>query len=822
LEQTAGRPLDERDIARLAALAFLHDLGKANSGFQAKRWVRGTVIPKEWPAHTGHGKEAMALFTEGLAHLLPNDLLEGLDAWGEAVFSLLAATISHHGRPIPPDQPSPNRIVWQPVEGLGGARVYDPAAVLRHIGKEAQILYPTAFASGGAPLPNTPTFGHLFAGLVQLADWLGSDTDFFPYSKPGERRGDTAPTYAARAVAALGLDADPWRQPLVGSVPDFEQIFGNPPYPAQSATGGDDLGNLVILESETGSGKTEAALWRFFQLLRRGQVDSLYFALPTRVAATQLYERVRAAVYRLWPDAPPLVVRALPGYAAADGQEPKALPDFQVMWPDEPEDQEAHRRWAAESPKRFLAAPLAVGTIDQALFSALQVRHAHLRHALLARSLLVVDEVHASDAYMTALLGHLLRAHLACGGHALLLSATLGAGARDRYLALSRGDAPHLTELTPFETACQAPYPCLSDRGGLREVASTARIKPVTWSTQDALDDPQRIAALALAAAADGAKILIVRNTVLAAVELLRALEALGPPRDWLFTLNGIVTLHHGRFSRQDRPLLDAAVEACIGKNRPLGPLILVGTQTLEQSLDLDADLLITDLCPMDVLLQRIGRLHRHHRPADLRPPAYREARVLVLTPSGHDLTPMLTAPAHGLGRFKKGGGVYPDLRAVEATRRLIEAQSNIEIPKDNRRVVEAATHMEQLEALENELGEAWRQLGQTIVGDTAAERVIANLHALETNKPFDQQQMFPTDIDIATRLGIRDRVLLFEPAPVGPFGVALRQLPMQYYLAPKGLDPDAQPQQVETCNGGVEFTLGADRYRYSRYGLEK
>ena len=821
LERTASRPLDERDIARLAVLVFLHDLGKANSGFQAKRWAPGTA-PREWPASAGHGKEAIVLFTEELAHLLPGDLIDAMDAWGDAVFSLLAASFGHHGRPIDPNQPSWNRAVWRPVTDPARTLVYDPAAVLRNIGEQAQALYPDAFGPDGTPLPDAPAFGHLFAGLVQLADWLGSDTDFFPYAEPGERRGETAPAYAADAVTALGLDAAPWQQHLADAAPSFKQVFDYPPYPAQSATGAGDLGALVVLESETGSGKTEAALWRFVQLFRRGEVDGLYFALPTRVAATQLYERVRAAIERLWPDAAPLVVRALPGYAAADGHQPQALPDFRVLWSDKAEDQKAHRRWAAETPKRFLAAPLAVGTIDQALFGALQVRHAHLRHALLARSLLVVDEVHASDAYMTALLEHLLCAHLRCGGQALLLSATLGASARDRYLTLARGEAPHLTEPTPFDTACQAPYPCLSDRGGIRPLTSKAQTKPLDWSTQDAMDDPERIATMALEAAATGAKVLIVRNTVPAAVALLRALEARCPNRSWLFDLNGVVCLHHSRFSRQDRPLLDARVEARIGKDRPPGPLILVGTQTLEQSLDLDADLLITDLCPMDVLLQRIGRLHRHQRPAEQRPPSYREARAIVLTPTGHDLTPLLDAPGHGLGRFKQGGGVYPDLRILEATRRLIDAEPRVEIPRHNRRLVETATHVDRLETIAAELGEPWRRLGEAIVGDTGAERIVAKLHALEIDKAFEEQQGFPTDLDIATRLGVRDRLLLFDPAPTGPFGAPLRQLPMRHYLAPKDLDPDAQPQQVEQCEGAVEFTLGTTRYRYGRFGLER
>jgi CRISPR-associated endonuclease/helicase Cas3 len=579
-----------------------------------------------------------------------------------------------------------------------------------------------------------------------------------------------------------------------------------------------ELEPLVILESETGSGKTEAALWRFVHLFRRGAVDSLYFALPTRVSASQVYERIRAAVARLWPDAAPLTVRALPGYASADGQEPQALPDFKVLWPDAPEDQKAHRRWAAESPKRFLAAPLAVGTIDQALFGALRVRHAHLRHALLARSLLVVDEVHASDPYMTVLLERLLQAHLGCGGHALLLSATLGASARERYLSLVQGARPRTLD---FQTACDTPYPAVSDHRAVGAIASPMRAKTVSWSTLDLIDDPHQSARLAIDAASTGAKVLVIRNTVPAAMAVFKALEEQVPDPGWLFEVAGARTLHHSRFSRQDRPLLDAAIQAQLGKDRPPGPRIVVGTQTLEQSLDLDADLLITDLCPMDVLLQRIGRLHRHARPEEERPPTYRAPQAWVLTPPDHDLAPLLKTARHGLGQFHNGGGVYADLRSVEATRRLIVERPVVTIPADNRTLVESATHPTQLQASEA-LGADWQRLGQQIEGQTGAKRTIARLHGLEIDTPFDQQDAFPTDLDIATRLGVRDRLLTFDPAPSGPFGEPLKQLPVRHFLVPSGLDQDAQPTAVAIQDGAIVFDLGTARFRYSRLGLER
>ncbi|MBK5969327.1 MULTISPECIES: CRISPR-associated helicase Cas3' [Thiorhodovibrio] len=821
LERTAGRCLSAQDLERLTVLVFLHDLGKANSGFQAKRWLNGQA-PKEWPYPAGHGLEAMRLFEDDsfLRPLVARLPIDAICTWGEAVEPLLKASISHHGRPIIENSADWARAIWKPVINSNGQTAYDPAAALEQIGKGASERFPDAFAPGGEPFPTAPAFGHLFAGLVQLADWLGSDTKFFPFSIIGEDRAETAPDYADRAILSLGMDAKAPRSALsmASPAPCFEQTFGNLPYPIQAAMDNPDLGSFVILESETGSGKTEAALWRFVHLFERGEVDSLYFALPTRVSASQVYERIRQAVARLWPTDPPLTVRALPGYASADGQEPRSLPNFKVLWPDDAADEVAHRRWAAESPKRFLAAPLAVGTIDQALFGALQVRHAHLRHALLARSLLVVDEVHASDPYMTVLLERLLQAHLGCGGHSLLLSATLGSSARARYLAIGQASQ---TGFPTFEAACKAPYPALSDHLAMRDIVSTMRPKTVAWSLRDLIDEPEAIAQLAVDAASTGAKVLIIRNTVPAALAVFQALEQQIPDPAWLFDVSGIRTLHHSRFSRQDRPALDAAIQAQLGKDRPPGPLIVLGTQTLEQSLDLDADLLITDLCPIDVLLQRIGRLHRHPRPEQQRPEAYRSPQAWVLTPPDHDLSPLLKASRHGLGPFRDGDGIYPDLRTIEATRRLIDERPSITIPENNRELVEAATHPERLNAVET-LGEAWQQLGQKIEGQTGAQRTIAHLHGLEIDTPFDEQAGFPTDLDIATRLGVRDRLLIFDPAPTGPFGQPLQQLPVRHFLVPKGIDPDAQPSAVEAQDGAILFSLESACFRYSRLGLEK
>jgi CRISPR-associated endonuclease/helicase Cas3 len=844
LEAAAGRPLTETDLGRLNVIAFLHDLGKANAGFQAKYWARRNEAPAGWPLPCGHGSEAWMLFASPDSIPRADRILQGLPleeigSWGKVTFDLMRASISHHGRPVE-EMPTLDPRVWAPA-GMAGGIQYDPAHAVDAIGAFVRTRYSVAFAQGQPPLPDRPAFVHLFGGLVQLADWLGSDTrpNFFPYSVAHEDRTATAPDRAAHAVRAIGLDPCGLRAALVSRDVTFPQAFGvGEPRPMQQAMAANDLGQVVVLEAETGSGKTEAALWRFVHLFRTDRVDALYFALPTRVAATQLYARILAFVTRVWPGEAPVVVRALPGYEAADGEAKTALPEFRVLWSDRPDDAEAERRWAAESPKRYLAATIAVGTIDQALLSVLQVKHAHLRHSMLARSLLVVDEVHASDAYMTVLLERLLRAHAACGGHAMLLSATLGAAARTRYLAGQRG----VPESGPQTLAAAAvvPYPAISSRAAhvvrIDAVEGSLRHKVVHWQTWDTIDDPHAIARRAVDAAAQGARVLIIRNTVPAAVATLQAAEALAGAQGaaWLFRLNGIVTLHHSRFSRDDRPPLDRQVERDLGKYRadPTGRLV-IGTQTLEQSLDIDADLLITDLCPMDVLLQRLGRLHRHERPSvdqpdDRRPTGFETPQAWVLTPAGGDLSGILRRARHGLGPLRMRDaamqGVYIDVRMLEATRALIDACPTRTIPQDNRFLVEHATHPEALAAIEQAHGPDWARFGQEYEGSVGARMNLGRHHALPFDLPYGDLVFPDSEQAIATRLGTADRMVVFDEPVSGPFGTAVHKLTLRHHQVPPGLAPETRPSRLEPlpAAGGFEFDLGPARFRYSRFGIER
>lgn len=803
--------LDVVQVARLGTLAALHDVGKFNHGFQAKQEPGG--------GFAGHVSEALTLLDDGPGNARWSQCFadaikrQSLEEWGDhsSAVLLLVAAISHHGRPAEVKSEHSATLVrcWQP-----NAR--DPFRGLADLRDATARWFPQAWSSG-TTLPSAPPFQHGFCGLVQFADWLGSDTDFFPYSEANE--GDHWPLALQRAVAAIaaiGCDATAARLALPSAM-GFGCISHHPPRPMQGAIGELPLPtgpSLTLIEEETGGGKTEAALWHFLRLFSAGAVDGMYFALPTRTAATQLYQRVLVARDRCFPDPAtrPPVIQAVPGYLGAEGAEGRPLPQFEVLWNDDPTKAERHLRWAAESPKRYLAGTIVVGTIDQVLLAALMVDHAHLRSACLMRHLLVIDEVHASDAYMTRILADLLIHTKAFGGHALLMSATLGASARDHLLkAWGAGTT------TTWSQAVAMPYPTLLAAGSAPQVvAGTGRERQVTLTTASA-DDHASVAQSAIAAARAGARVLIIRNTVRDCLATQEALERSAPPELlWrVVSPSGLVPApHHARFTRADRTHLDLALERSFGKDAPRdGGLIACATQTVQQALDLDADWMVTDLAPVDVLLQRLGRLHRHLRE---RPSGFGSPAVCVLMPQ-ESLARWLDSPSYGPHGW---GRIYEDLRVLEATRRLV-LEGVWNIPQDNRRLVEGATHPEAL-ALLDPTEPRWVKHGNGIIGKTLAQRDRARLGLLPWTTSFDDPRVcFPAgDLapDIRTRLGDNDRRLLLPEAQVSPFGHRITELTLPGWLA-RGIG--AEPMVTVTRSAdNLALLVDGKGFRYDRLGL--
>ncbi|MGK0360740.1 MAG: CRISPR-associated endonuclease/helicase Cas3 [Bradymonadia bacterium] len=795
--------LTEVQVARLTVLAALHDSGKANDGFQAQ--ARGGPI-------VGHVREFICALTTrqpGAALFEAVGAVQLEAFFGKHAVELLFASIGHHGRP-----PAKDEMLGRTAGGFWSAHALQGLAELR----DAALGWCPLATADAPPMPCTPEFVHAFNGVITLADWLGSDTTFFAYTEPGDPpRFEWAQDRAHMAIAAIGLDPRAARSAIGDGPIDFSRIVpveGAQPRGVQDVMAKlalPDAASLTILEAPTGEGKTEAALLHYLRLFQAGRVDGIYFALPTRAPAHRLYTRITGVINRVFErDAPP-VSQAVPGYLMADGVAGRRLPEFKVLWADEAFNRR-QRGWSAEHTKRYLAGAVVVGTLDQVLLSVLKAPHTHLRAAGLLRLLLVVDAVHASSVYMGRLLDLALRRLHAAGGHTLLLSATLGAQARAVFLGQP---APTL------EVAAATAYPLVTATGIAipTRAIDVHRDKDVEWRLAPIADDDSAVAIQALTAAARGAKVLIIRNTVRRAIATQQALESLtrsGLADGRLFRVCGVTTLHHSGFACGDRNRLDAQIEVDFGKDAKASGRVAVGTQTIEQSLDLDADLLITDLAPIDVLLQRIGRLHRHRRE---RPAGFVTARVVVLGPRETNLAAYIQQSGEARG-FDGVGTVYPDLRALSASRQLIEANPTVQIPRDCRRLVEHGLHADALAQIGDADDPRWRAHATALWGAQAHESDIAREVSLPWSTPFSESRFKLSDsLRAQTHLGAADRRVVFVTPQHGPFGREIDELTLPDYWT-YGVEDDAQPTAIDVDSTGLYFTFGSRQFVYDRLGL--
>ena len=820
-ERAAGVDhLDAVTEARLTAIAFLHDFGKINSGFQFKILDRCN-LPSNPPPKSGHIGEAFyCLEQQNICDAL--GIYEMCDKWGEGIESLLRATLSHHGRP--PSRSNFNGSgpseLWKPFNR------YDPRLAAERLLKCCKMWFPIAFEDG-PKLPRTPALAHLFAGIVAIADQIGSARDHFPFeSTPDDTYIERARKQASIAMQNRGFCRK--NRPEQCSPIEFTRLFDfNSLHPMQTAVANapDDC-QLLILESETGSGKTEAALIRYISLWREGLVDGLYFAVPTRAAAKQLHYRINSVLRRLFPpETWSEVVLAIPGYLKSGTVRGYPEEDYKTFWEDRPDEEIRAARWSAECARKFLSATNAVGTVDQALLGTLKVKWAHFRSASLARSLLVVDEVHASDTYMIELLRQLVHDHLHLGGYVMLMSATLGTSAKFSFCnksLRSRYPCIHKSKL--------APYPALTlvknwkSKVHIFDPMNTSKVVDIRLKPW--IKKPEIIAELALSKARNGGKVLVIRNTVSTAQAVFEAIST-GAGSEFLLYVNGKHTLHHSRFAVEDRNRLDDAVEEFLGKNRKDKGCIVIGTQTLEQSLDIDADYLISDLCPADVLLQRVGRLHRH--PETIRTPSMLQPTCIVLEPDD-DISVGLDGQllAHGLGTRKSGSqGIYRNLLSLELTRNLIAENPEWKIPEMNRMLVEQATHPEVIEQRATTLGGDWIENELKNFGVSSAKRQQAKYHLLDrTQEKFDDCLEFP-DIDelVRTRLGEDGPRLKLETAVTGPFGSDVQTFNFPaHMLKPEELTVDNKhigSENVSVNKDGIYIRFEHTSFHYDHSGLK-
>ena len=709
----AHRSLTGSDASDQAAafLVTLHDLGKFSASFRAM--LRGQ--PYRGLRHWQHSYRLLRDHDGVLGKVI--GATPGLRKM------LYTAVAGHHGGP--------------PAH-LDNRKHKDQAA---QIGAEASNLAREAIEAVAPLFPEASLDGiteseacrvsWALSGLTVQADWIGSNSEWFP----PQQAGTPVATYwhqtlarADKAISEAGLHR---ARPMPNGASEVLTHAG-PPRPMQAAVAeiGLPAGPVMgLIEDTTGSGKTEAALILAARMMAAGKGDGFFFALPTMATSNAMLERLESIAPRLFDGRPSLALthgrakmndlfRSIRG---RDGSDPGGGPSC--------------GSWLADDRRRILLADIGVGTIDQALMAVLPTRFNTLRLRALSGHILIVDEAHEFDPYMEAQLRRLLQFHALLGGSAIVMTATLPLGMRAGYAkAFQKGLGIH----RPCDVTGDA-YPMLTVVG--HEIDSV-RPQPVPEARRDVvvnrLIDEAAAIRLLRTGVERGAACAWIRNSVNGAIESAKALREAGIETDLL----------HARFTVADRLKHEAAVQGRFGRDGVgRAGRVVVATQVIEASLDLDFDLMVSDLAPIGSLIQRAGRLWRHmdRRPAAGRPvtgPA-----LHVLAPDPHQVD-----DANWLRRLLGSGArVYPqdvqwrtakalfDRGAIQAPgglRNLIEAVHGEDAPE-----VPEALQGAEIETLGRQMSEAQQALNQVLDADDAYDQP-------QMQRVFDDER-YPTRLGI-------------------------------------------------------------------------
>ena len=537
-----------------------------------------------------------------------------------------------------------------------------------------------------APFANESAVGLRLAGLVVLSDWIASNDKTYDYVSLQREHGQGQPlkyfeaarTEALRAVRDVGFG--PLRKIVVSSPPRFADLWDfkdGQLRPIQTAlqskcAEGIDPG-LVIIEAPMGEGKTEAAIF----LATTWQKDGCYIALPTTATSNQMHRRYTDFLSRVAKERQPLLVHGMSWLMDNTSFQSDANTEG-----DDPQVTDHSQSWFRNA-KRALLASDGVGTVDQALKAALNVRHGFLRLTGLSRKVLIIDEVHAYDAYMGTILERLLTWCRALEIPVILLSATLSASQKQQLVQAYQGESqscemgqhdayPLITVAPRIGSAYQVLVPNQESRGKaikLRKHFGT-------------LGKPKTVAQLARDAVQQGGCCCILANTVGSAQAIYRELQADCSPDTELI-------LFHARFPAGARNAIEKNVVELFGKDAGLAGnrarperAIVVATQVIEQSIDVDFDVLFSEVAPIDLLLQRCGRMHRHER--GTRPTGPDAVLHVLMPPEGdYDFGSSAAKESHGKWR-----GVY-DRELLLRTVVLLGDTGEISLPRDFRPLVE-------------------------------------------------------------------------------------------------------------------------------------
>lgn len=440
-------------------------------------------------------------------------------------------------------------------------------------------------------------------GFTTLCDWIGSDQGYF---KSYPNINFVKYLVISQNAASAAIKADGFVVDTLSAAPtQFSSLFSRIiPRPLQLAI--DDIPAayliepaLVVIEAPTGEGKTEAALALAHRIGKMRGSDEFYYALPTTATSNQMFLRVQKYLREQ--------LGLKTGAKLIHGQA-FLMTDSLDIQPGQngngTDEDLAVIDWFS-SKKRALLAPFGVGTVDQIELGALNVRHASLRLAGLAGKVIIIDEVHAYDTYMTTIILRLLKWLHSLGSSVILLSATLPTSRRAELMSVYTEE-----NLQATENNFEYPLILLGSSKGLYRCSPTTsqpnrKIKLNKLNFRE--DQPTQKAEWLIQQVDKGGCVCWITNTVNRAQEIYKEVKRLSDPGTELL-------LFHARFPLVQRQEIETSLVGMLGPDKSKRPArsIVIGTQVLEQSLDLDFDLMVSDLAPIDLLLQRSGRLHRH------------------------------------------------------------------------------------------------------------------------------------------------------------------------------------------------------------------
>jgi len=602
------------------------------------------------------------------------------------------------------------------------------------------------------------------AGITVLADWLGSNRDAFEYcSRPmplAKYWKNVALKSANEAIREL---------PSIPKATQFSTIknlfsFVETATPLQEYAEREPLAkspHLFILEDVTGAGKTEAALVLTHRLLSEGLADGLYVALPTMATANAMYQRLGKVYQKFYrfEDMPSLILAHGARQLSKEFRQSVVLTKSTADDSNYSKSRVADDRdlsgatfckaWLADNRKKALLADVGVGTIDQALLAVLPARHQSLRLLGLGRKVLLVDEVHAYDPYMLKLLETLIEFHAKQGGSVILLSATLAQTMReDMVSAFLSGLACKAAEIKSLAYPLATHIPATTNP----EQHIDTRVEVKRSVEVRRLDSQDVIIEKIAEAVKQGKCVCWIRNTVREARNSYQELAATG----WL--AGEKLHLFHSRFAMVDRQRIEIDVLARFGKksgNKSRAGQVLIASQVVEQSLDLDFDLIVTDLAPIDLIIQRAGRLCRHIRDINgNRIEEVQDGKDQRGKPVLYILSPKMSENVDGNWLKKQQPGtqaVYPHVGQLWLTASLLFGsadQGQFTMPNDARPLVEGVYSYE----AEEKIPEVLLDASMDAIGKDMMHRSMANMNVLTMSKGYtrksgdwDEENRMPT-----------------------------------------------------------------------------